>query len=124
MKILPFSRNHRTALVLDIRRGVDGEYEERVKRVLQSVNGANIKVDVFTLSGPDGGTLTQGTTIPSQATVQAKATEVTLSPGSPFATEKAAEVSAPADVIAELDGALAERGYVQVLHVRNLNALK
>lgn len=124
MNILPFNRSHRTALVVDIRRGVDKEYEQRVKRLFESVNGDNIKVDIFTLSGPDGGTLTQGTTIPSQSTVAAKAVEVTLSPGSPFAVEKAAETVAAADTIAELDGALAEKGYVQILHVRNLNALK
>lgn len=48
---LPTTRNHRTALVIDVRNGVTAEFTERYNRLLQSVNGPNIKVDVFTLSG-------------------------------------------------------------------------
>lgn len=125
MKVLPFSRTHRTALVVDVRRGVDSEYEERVKRLFASVNGSNIKCDIFNLTGPEA-TLTQGTTLPSAATVAAKADVVTLSPGSPFSVEKTADVAADteAEVIATLDETLAKSGYVQILHVRNLNAKK
>jgi len=46
---LPTSRHHRTALVIDIRNGVSSDFENRYKRLLESVNGDNIKVDVFTL---------------------------------------------------------------------------
>lgn len=46
---LPTSRKHRTALVIDTRNGVDSAFRERYKRLLQSVNGPNIKVDVYTL---------------------------------------------------------------------------
>lgn len=48
---LPTSRNHRTALVIDTRNGVDSKFKERYNRLLQSVNGTNIKVDIFTLRG-------------------------------------------------------------------------
>lgn len=42
------SRQHRTALFVDaIRRAKDQEYKERSDRLIQSVNGNNIKVDVF-----------------------------------------------------------------------------
>lgn len=123
MKVLPFSRTHRTALVVDVRRGVDSEYEERVKRLFQSVNGSNIKVDIFNLTGPEA-TLAQGTTLPSASTVAAKADVVTLSPGSPFQVETTGDKAADSEaaVIAELDEALAGAGYVQILHVRNLKA--
>ncbi len=46
---LPTSRDHRTALVIDIRNGITPEFRERYRRLLQSVNGENIKVDVYTL---------------------------------------------------------------------------
>lgn len=46
---LPTVRSHRTALVIDTRNGVDSKFQERYKRLLQSVNGPNIKVDIFTL---------------------------------------------------------------------------
>lgn len=123
MKVIPFSRTHRTALVVDVRRGIDGEFEERVKRLFQSVNGSNIKCDIFNLTGPEA-TLTQGTTLPSASSVAAKADVVTLSPGSPFQAEAAAAKPASEEsVIAEVDAVLAEADYVQILHVRNLNPL-
>lgn len=118
MKVIPFSRNHQTALVVDVRRGINPKFEERVKRLLESVNGPNIKCDIFTLSGPDA-TLTQGTTLPSASTIAAKAEVVTLSPGSPFSQEAAVK-PVVGDVTAELDAAL--KGYAQVVHVRNLSA--
>ena len=48
---LPSSREHRTALVIDIRNGAPSQFVERYQRLLQSVNGPNIKVDVYTLRG-------------------------------------------------------------------------
>lgn len=48
---LPTHREHRTALVIDIRSGVTSDFKERYNRLLQSVNGPNIKTDVFTLRG-------------------------------------------------------------------------
>lgn len=135
MKVLPFTRTHRTALVVDIRRGTDPEFEERVTRLFQSVGGkqvsnyngdSGIKVDVFTLTGPEA-VLTQGTTLPSTSTVTEKAEVVTLSPGSPFSIEKSvtpASTDSESVVLATLDDTLAKAGYVQVLHVRNLKAKK
>lgn len=123
MKIIPFTKSHRTALVVDVRRGITSDFENRVKRLLESVNGSNIKCDIFTLSGPEA-TLTQGTVLPSAATVAAKSEVVTLSPGSPFSQEVAAEEpkGSEAAVLVELDGALKNAGYTQILHVRNLEA--
>ena len=90
---LPTVRNHRTALVIDTRNGVDSKFQERYKRLLQSVNGENIKVDIFTLRG------------------NAAATGPALVPGSP-------DDSAPADVPAadiDLNAWAAGLGYDQLL---------
>ncbi len=46
---LPTGREHRTCLVIDVRNGITSEFRERYQRLLQSVNGPNIKVDVYTL---------------------------------------------------------------------------
>lgn len=44
----PNGRSHRTALVVDGERyDQGGAYTERTQRLLQSLNGDNIKVDVF-----------------------------------------------------------------------------
>lgn len=51
MNNLPTSRNHRTALVIDVRNGASADFQNRYERLLESVNGDNIKVDVFTLRG-------------------------------------------------------------------------
>ncbi len=64
---LPAHREHRTALVIDARNGITPEFRERYQRLLTSVNGDNIKVDVFTLrdnATGDGPGLVPGT--PSQ----------------------------------------------------------
>lgn len=64
MSNLPTSRDHRTALVIDVRNGASPQFKERYNRLLQSVNGPNIKVDVFTLRGNatgDGPGLVPGT---------------------------------------------------------------
>lgn len=52
---LPTSRTHRTAVVIDVRAGVTNTFKERYERLLQSVGGSNIKVDVFTLRGNSTG---------------------------------------------------------------------
>jgi len=45
-------RKHRTALFIDgPSYDAGGAYQERTERLLQSVNGSNIKVDVFRVSG-------------------------------------------------------------------------
>ena len=77
---------HRTALLIDASKGFDGEYQERVQRLLQSVNGSNIKVDVF-------------------HTVDGK----TLVPGAPTGTSAVTTDDVPAKA------ALKAKGYVQVL---------
>lgn len=61
---LPSGRDHRTALVIDARNGITPEFRERYRRLLQSVNGENIKIDVYTLRGnasADGPGLVRGT---------------------------------------------------------------
>lgn len=45
------AKNHRTALVVDASNGFEGEFAERVGRLLQSVNGPNVKVDIYTFDG-------------------------------------------------------------------------
>ena len=59
MQNLLNSKNHRTLLVIDARGELNSEAKERVNRLLQSVNGPNIKVDIAHLTG-DGGSLTIG----------------------------------------------------------------
>lgn len=45
-------RHHRTALFVDAaQRASNKEYRERSDRLIQSVNGSNIKVDVFEVDG-------------------------------------------------------------------------
>lgn len=66
---LPSSRTHRTALVIDVRKGMTTTGAERVRRLLESVNDSNIKVDVLTLRG------------------NTAATGPSLVKGSPFDTE-------------------------------------
>jgi len=59
-------REHRTALVIDGDRFANDEtYQERITRLLQSVNGVNIKTDVFTRKG---NTLVAGTPHPDEET--------------------------------------------------------
>lgn len=48
---LPSGRNHRTALVIDVRGGVSSDFRDRYQRLLQSVNEPGIMVDVYTLRG-------------------------------------------------------------------------
>lgn len=50
-------REHRTALVVDVSKPAKSDFTERVNRLRQSLNGPNIKVDVYTF---DGVTLRQG----------------------------------------------------------------
>lgn len=47
-----YSRSHRTALVVDVSdyTSAKSDYPERVRRLLQSVNGPNIKADIFALN--------------------------------------------------------------------------
>jgi hypothetical protein len=45
-------RNHRTALFVDAaKRANDKEYRERSDRLIQSLNGDNIKTDIFEVDG-------------------------------------------------------------------------
>lgn len=48
---LPTKKSHQTALVIDVRGGVSPQFKNRYQRLLESVNGNNIKVDVYTLRG-------------------------------------------------------------------------
>jgi hypothetical protein len=38
-------------LVIDVRAGIKANFQNRYNRLLQSVNGNNIKADIFTLNG-------------------------------------------------------------------------
>lgn len=49
MQVKNFNKDHRTALVIDVNEFDDSDYRDRVKRLLQSVNGPNIKTDIFAL---------------------------------------------------------------------------
>lgn len=71
MQIASATRSHRTALVIDARKGFTGKFKERTNRLLESVNGNNIKVDVYTLEGGDAIT---GVSVPAT---------LTLHPGKP-----------------------------------------
>lgn len=48
---LPTGRSHQTALVIDTRAGVSSAFQNRYNRLVESVNGANIKADIYTLRG-------------------------------------------------------------------------
>lgn len=47
-------RSHRTALFIDADALVDSVYAERVARLLQSLNGQNIKTDLFKVAAGNG----------------------------------------------------------------------
>lgn len=66
MAVQTLPRKHRTALVVDARKGVN---TERLNRLLQSVNGTGIKVDVFTLGQPVGPGLVAGAPNATQTAV-------------------------------------------------------
>lgn len=53
-------KNHRTALLIDASKGFANPFAERVNRLLQSVNGPNIKVDVYHLGVGGNVTLQEG----------------------------------------------------------------
>lgn len=57
-------KSHRTALIVDTTKGYSGKFQERVNRLLNSVNGPNIKVDVYTKQSSARETITPGA--PSQ----------------------------------------------------------
>lgn len=87
------NRSHRTALFVDTR-AVSDEFEQRSNRLLQSLNGDNIKVDVFSVTGTNGGGVVR----------------VSGQPGS------LAVASDPTDLDAsELSAWARDQGYVQVL---------
>lgn len=48
------SKQHRTALVLEVNASDTDNYKNRVNRVLESVNGPNIKVDIYTFDSASG----------------------------------------------------------------------
>lgn len=52
------AKNHRTCLIIDASSGFTGEYKERVERLLQSLNGPNIKTDIYHTT--DGVNLVEG----------------------------------------------------------------
>lgn len=92
----PINKFHRTALVIDARKGFTGEFAERVGRLLQSLNGGNIKVDIYTL-GP----------------VPAVQTTTGFTAGPPNTVTAHTSVSAPS--IDDVKGQLRSAGYAQIL---------
>lgn len=57
-------RKHQTAVVIDVRNGASPAFVNRYTRLLQSLNGQNIKADIYTLRGnatSDGPGLVFGT---------------------------------------------------------------
>ena len=113
MQVQPFKKTHRTALVIDARKGFAGSFKERAERLLQSVNGSNIKVDVFHIVGD---TVTAGAPKASAATASASTApvpgEITLIPGAPGQyTIKGATVS----LLDELTAWSAKAGYDQLI---------
>lgn len=67
MNGLPDYRDHRTALIIDVRRGITPEFENRYLRLLESVNVPGIMVDVYTLRDANG--LTRGEPNPGDTRV-------------------------------------------------------
>lgn len=66
------ARKHRTALFVDAqKRAKDAGYKERSDRLIQSLNGDNIKVDIFEVDGltirPFGTTPKESTNTPTDA---------------------------------------------------------
>lgn len=95
MVTIDSTRNHRTALFIDADSlGNGSEYDERVRRLLQSLNGDNIKTDLFTVASGNG----------NGGVVRIKTLDVSAS---------AAPASKASD--AELTAWAADQGYVQVL---------
>lgn len=111
-------KNHRSLLVIDARGGFTAEQKERVNRLLQSVNGSNIKVDIAHLTG-------EGTVLASapssnpfaESAVKASSGELALVAGLP-AELKASTVQAEplsGSVLEAVVAAGKTQGYVQVL---------
>lgn len=68
------AKNHRTALLIDASKGFTNPFAERVNRLLQSVNGSNIKVDVYHLGAASSVALNDGPPAAAASTSVASAT--------------------------------------------------
>lgn len=111
------ARNHRTLLVIDARGGFTSEQKERVNRLLQSVNGSGIKVDIAHLDG-DGVVAPASSNPFADAPVEAATSgALALKAGLP-AQLKGEEVKAQAltgSILEAVVEAGKAKGYVQVL---------
>jgi hypothetical protein len=101
-------RTHRTALVLDRRAGYESfsDIEERYRRLLQSVNGTNIKVDIYEWTGGTLRRIPEGQVFsgPQLDPDTARAIELLEEEGfgsQAAALRKAAEANAPATPTSE-----------------------
>jgi hypothetical protein len=111
------ARHHRTLLVIDARGGFTGDQKERVNRLLQSVNGVNIKVDVAHLTGDAVASVAPGANPFASAPVKASTGVPTLVSGLP------AELKGESVKAEPLSGSILEavvaagkaQGYTQVL---------
>ena len=95
---LSTQRQHRTALLIDAD-SLSGAYSERVERLLQSLNGPNIKVDVYAVK--------PGAAVPTGGVVKIKSLSEIGVGGA---------VSTVTD--ADLQAAAKAAGYVQVLFTK------
>lgn len=112
LNIEPFTKDHQSAFVIDVRDGFTGSFKERVNRLSQSVNGGNIKVDFFTLH-QGGLSAGLGTSAVSAPTVKPLGSaNPTLSPGLPASS---APVAPAGDVHAEVRKALAAYNMVAIV---------
>lgn len=111
---------HRTLLVIDARGGFTSDQKERVNRLLQSVNGSNIKCDIAHLTGDAVATVAPSSNpfdTSAKSAPAAASGAVTLNAGLPVEL-KGAEVKAaplPASVLEAVVAAGKAQGYTQVL---------
>lgn len=109
-------RNHRTLLVIDARGGFTSEQKERVNRLLQSVNGSGIKVDIAHLDGE--GSVTSGSNpFDTSAKASVSSEGLALKAGLPAQLKDAAVTAAPisGSILEAVVEAGKAKGYTQVL---------
>lgn len=60
---MSINKNHRTALFINVAADSSSDFRERSARLVESVNGSNIKVDVYSVD--PFGNITNGLVFPS-----------------------------------------------------------
>jgi hypothetical protein len=104
------AKEHQSLLVFDATEGFDDKVEERFNRLVQSVNGQNIKVDIATLLG--------------NPKIVAKTTPAQVVPGARFGgndeDEDEDEPTGDGSTFAAIEAAAKAAGYVQVIVTKGL----